>query len=40
MIVQRLVDACASGVLFTRDPVSGADTCLIEASWGLGESVV
>ena len=40
VIVQRLVDACASGVLFTRDPVSGADTCLIEASWGLGESVV
>lgn len=40
VIVQRLVDACAAGVLFTRDPVSGADTRVVEASWGLGESVV
>ena len=34
VIVQRLVDADVAGVLFTGDPVR------IEASWGLGESVV
>lgn len=39
-IVQRMVDAEVAGVLFTRDPLSGAKTCLIEASWGLGETVV
>jgi pyruvate,water dikinase len=27
-------------VLFTRNPISGADERMIEASWGLGEAVV
>lgn len=39
-IVQRMVDAEIAGVLFTRDPMSGKETCLIEAAWGLGEVVV
>jgi pyruvate,water dikinase len=41
VVVQRLVAADVAGVLFTRDPVSGApDRWVIEASWGLGEAVV
>ncbi len=38
VLVQRLVDAEASGVMFTSDGASGAT--VIEASWGLGPSVV
>lgn len=38
--VQRLVDAESAGVLFTHNPVTRADERLIEAAWGLGESVV
>jgi pyruvate,water dikinase len=40
VVVQQLVDAECAGVLFTRDPVTGADERIIEAAWGLGESVV
>lgn len=41
VVVQELVDAEASGVLFTRDPLDATGTrMLVEASWGLGESVV
>jgi len=40
VVVQALVEAEVAGVLFTRDPVSGADERVIEASWGLGEAVV
>lgn len=40
VIVQRLVDPVCAGVMFTRDPLSGADVRVIEASWGLGEAVV
>ncbi|MEH1123109.1 PEP/pyruvate-binding domain-containing protein [Micromonospora sp. CPCC 206061] len=40
VIVQKLVEADHAGVLFTRDPRSGADRLVINASWGLGESVV
>ncbi|WP_249670695.1 PEP/pyruvate-binding domain-containing protein [Cellulomonas wangleii] len=36
VLVQRLVDADIAGVLFTRDD----GTVLIEASWGLGATVV
>lgn len=39
-LVQRLVEADVAGVAFTRDPVTGADEVVIEASWGLGETVV
>ncbi len=41
VVVQRLVPADVAGVLFTVNPRSGrVDELLIEASWGLGESVV
>jgi pyruvate,water dikinase len=39
-VVQKLVDAECAGVLFTRNPVTGADEIMIEAAWGLGEAVV
>ena len=40
IVVQRLIDAEKAGVLFTKNPLSGHDERLIEASWGLGEVVV
>jgi pyruvate,water dikinase len=40
VLVQELIEADHAGVLFTRDPRTGADTVVINASWGLGESVV
>jgi phosphohistidine swiveling domain-containing protein len=41
VIVQRLVPAEVSGVLFTRDPLDpGSEDLLIEASRGLGDRVV
>ena len=39
-MVQLLVAPVAAGVLFTRNPLTGADERMIEASWGLGEAVV
>lgn len=40
VVIQRLVDADTAGVLFTRDPITGSEETLIDASWGLGESIV
>jgi phosphoenolpyruvate synthase/pyruvate phosphate dikinase len=40
VIVQRMVDAVSSGVLFTCDPVTGHDAPVIEGTWGLGIGVV
>jgi pyruvate,water dikinase len=41
VVVQTLVDADRSGVLFTADPSTGAlDRIVIEAAFGLGEVVV
>lgn len=41
VVVQRMVDAVAAGVLFTADPVTGRRRCaVIDASPGLGEAVV
>ncbi|GAA5200249.1 hypothetical protein GCM10023322_77700 [Rugosimonospora acidiphila] len=40
VLVQEFVEAGHAGVLFTRDPRTGADAVVINASWGLGESVV
>lgn len=41
VVVQRQIAADVSGVLFTADPQqAGAEEMVIEASWGLGESVV
>jgi len=40
-VVQRMVHSEVAGVLFTANPISGArDEMVIEANWGLGESVV
>jgi pyruvate,water dikinase len=40
VVVQVLVSPTAAGVMFTTNPVTGADERVIEASWGLGEAVV
>lgn len=40
VVVQALLDPDSAGVMFTRNPVTGADERVIEASWGLGEAVV
>jgi pyruvate,water dikinase len=41
VVVQRLIAAEVAGVLFTRDPFDPqGQRMLVEASWGLGESVV
>ena len=40
VVVQRLLDPHVAGVLFTRNPLDGSDERVVEASWGLGESVV
>lgn len=38
--VQKMIQARSAGVLFTADPISGDPSLVIvEASWGLGESV-
>jgi pyruvate,water dikinase len=40
VIVQRMVDARSSGIIFTRDPMDqGGEMIIIESSWGLGESI-
>jgi len=40
VVVQALLNPESAGVLFTKNPVTGADERVIEASWGLGEAVV
>jgi len=41
VIIMELVDADAAGVAFSCDPASGReDVCLVNANFGLGESVV
>ena len=40
VVVQSLLDPDAAGVMFTKNPITGDDEQLIEASWGLGEVVV
>ena len=40
VVVQRMVDAEKSGVMFTSHPSSGDPQIIIEAAWGLGEAVV
>ncbi|UVI29583.1 PEP/pyruvate-binding domain-containing protein [Paenibacillus spongiae] len=39
VIVQETIEADCSGVMFTRHPVTGEDERVIEACWGLGESI-
>ena len=40
VVVQRMVDAEKSGVLFTSHPSTGDPRVIVEATWGLGEAVV
>ena len=40
VVVQLMVDADKSGVLFTSHPSTGDPEMIVEAAWGLGEAVV
>lgn len=40
VVIQEMVDAEKSGVMFTSHPSSGDPEMVIEAAWGLGEGVV
>jgi pyruvate,water dikinase len=41
VVVQRMVDARTSGVMFTRSPLTGDRSVItIEGAWGLGSAVV
>ncbi|MFB6121991.1 MAG: pyruvate, water dikinase [Haloferacaceae archaeon] len=40
VVVQRMVDAEKSGVMFTSHPSTGEPRIIVEAAWGLGEAVV
>jgi pyruvate,water dikinase len=40
VVVQSLLNPETAGVMFTQNPINGADERMIEASWGLGEAVV
>jgi pyruvate,water dikinase len=40
VVVQSLLAPDTAGVMFTRNPITGAEERLIEAAWGLGEAVV
>jgi Pyruvate phosphate dikinase, AMP/ATP-binding domain/Cyclic nucleotide-binding domain len=40
VVVQALLDPEVAGVMFTQNPINGADERVIEAAWGLGEAVV
>jgi pyruvate,water dikinase len=40
VVVQVLLDPETAGVMFTQNPITGADERMVEASWGLGEAVV
>ena len=39
VLVQKMVPSETAGVAFSRDPISGADFAVIEATLGLGESL-
>ncbi|MCI4323951.1 MAG: phosphoenolpyruvate synthase [Thermoplasmata archaeon] len=40
VLVQKMVAASVSGILFTRDPNTGENHMIVEAGWGLGEAIV
>jgi pyruvate,water dikinase len=40
VVVQKMVNAEKSGVMFTSHPVTGKKLAIIEATWGLGEALV
>jgi pyruvate,water dikinase len=39
VLVQEMVPTRAAGVLVTRDPAGLPDTILVNATWGLGETI-
>ena len=40
VLIQKMVDASVSGILFTRDPNTGENHMIVEAGFGLGEAIV
>lgn len=40
VVVQRMVNSEAAGVMFTINPTSGENETVIESAWGLGETLV
>ena len=40
IVLQELFNPESAGVMFTRNPLNGAEERVIEAAWGLGEVVV
>ncbi len=40
VLIQKMVDASVSGILFTRDPNTGENHMIVEAGLGLGEAIV
>ena len=40
VVIQEMVCSEISGIAFTADPITGADTVVIEASWGMGAAIV
>jgi pyruvate,water dikinase len=40
VVVQKMVNSVKSGVMFSRNPIKGDNSVVIEAVWGLGEGIV
>jgi pyruvate,water dikinase len=40
VVVQEMIPASKAGVMFTEDPIRGTGVTLIEACWGLGDTLV
>ncbi|MEM3493154.1 MAG: phosphoenolpyruvate synthase [Thermoplasmata archaeon] len=40
VVVQKMVNATHSGVMFTSEPTTGEKKCIIEAVYGIGEAIV
>ncbi len=40
VVVQKMIDANKSGVIFSKDPTYKSEDTIIEAVWGLGEGIV
>ncbi len=40
VVVQKMIDANKSGVIFSKDPTFKNENVIIEAVWGLGEGIV
>ena len=40
VIIQEMINGNISGVMFTKDPITGNDKILIESVFGLGEKLV